>query len=321
MNRRRMLALLSSFQFLLLSAALASGATNYQVGVSPPTVDLGTVEPGTIYNVRFNVVTPSEEPLLVNLDIERSNLDFFVSKYPALLGEYSEEDPTGWVRFVENPVQLSVADSPQRSVSGERLGWREVGFLLQIPQGAEPGYHSFKVNPIPSIPQELGQGAESRLVAISSVRVVFRVPGYAVREGVILDVVQDKYVGSGLRVNTYFRNTGTVTVSATASQSFSRNGTLWQDSRSPVSYLRPGETAVMPTTMNAVGAEYGEYGVNTTVSYTTGSAFKASSVSIDEKPAEVIELEKPAEQMPAWAVIAMAVAVITISILIYKWYR
>lgn len=319
MDRRLVPALFAAFIFLM---APAMAATNYQVGVSPPVVELGVVEPGVAYNVKFNIVTPSEDPLLVKLEVERSNLDFFTSKYANLIGEYSEEEVTGWVSFIENPVQLSVSDNPQSSASGQRLGWREVSFLLQVPEEAEPGYHSFKINPIPSVPQEIGQGADSRIVAISSVTVIFRVPGDARREGQILDVTQGNYIGSGLQVNTYFKNIGTVTISALAGQSFTNNGTLWQETRSPTILIGPGETGVLSTLMNAIGAEYGFYEVETSVTYTTGSDSSESGIVVEEKPQIVLEQEQPQEEFPVWIVITVGVlAVIAISILIYKWYR
>jgi hypothetical protein len=320
MDRRFSVVLSTIFIIIFLPVTLA--VTSYQVGVSPPIIDLGIVEPGVVYSVKFNIVTPSEEPLLVKLEAERSNLDFFTSKYANLVDEYSEEDVTGWVSFIENPVQLSVSDSTKSSVSGQKLGWREVSFLLQVPGSAEPGYHSFKINPIPSVPQEIGQGADSRIVAISSVSVVFRVPGEARRSGQILDVTQGGYVGSGLQVNTYFKNTGTVTISAIAKQSFVNNGTLWQDARSPTILIKPGETGVLSTFMNVIGAEYGFYEVDTKVTYTTGSASSKSGVVVEEKPEIVLEQEQSGEGYPIWIIIAAAVvAVIVISILIYKWYR
>jgi len=322
MGMGRHLSTVLSLLFILAIAQPGLAATSYQVGVSPPVVELGVIEPGTSYSVKFNIVTPSEDPLLVKLEVERSNLDFFTSKYANLIGEYSEEDVTGWVSFIENPVQLSVSDNSKPSASGQRLGWREVSFLLQVPEDAEPGYHSFKINPIPSVPQEIGQGADSRIVAISSVTVIFRVPGEARREGQILDVTQGNYIGSGLQVNTYFKNTGTVTISALAGQSFTNNGTLWQETRSPTILVKPGETAILSTLMNAVGAEYGFYKVMTQVTYTTGSVSSESGIVIEEKPAIVLEQERPQEEFPVWLIVVIGVlAVIAISILIYKWYR
>jgi hypothetical protein len=223
------------------------------------------------------------------------------------------------VRFVDNPVQLSVSDNPQ-SVSGQNLGWREVAFLLQVPSNAEPGYHTVKINPTPSVPQELSEGAGSRIVAINSVIVIFKVPGYAVREGIILDVVQSDYLGTDLGVKTYFENTGSVTITAVGTQTFSKNTTTWQTSRSQSLPIKPGQVGVLNTQMSAVGAALGDYNVSTTVSYTTGKASRVSTVTISEPPRQVVEQQK-AEESNFWLIIVAVVAVIVISILIYKWYQ
>ena len=122
-----------------------SAAQTFQVGVSPDSVNLGEVDPGSVHTVRFNIITPSEEPLTVKLEAEKIGRD---AVSPGTMQEYSEEDPAPWATFIENPTTLSKSDRPE-GAEARSFGWRQVSFLLQIPADAEPGYHMFKVTPIP----------------------------------------------------------------------------------------------------------------------------------------------------------------------------
>ncbi|MEM3393688.1 MAG: hypothetical protein QXY79_01410 [Candidatus Methanomethylicia archaeon] len=290
-------------------------AAEFTVGVSPPIVDLGEIEAGSTNLVKFFLVTPSAEPLLVYIEAENGNLDFFSrDQYNQLIFNYSEEEVASWAEFLSNPIELKPSNETLKTKGGEIRGWKEISFLLNIPKQAEPGYHLLKIKPSPYVPSEaLGQ-AGARVVAITSVTILFKLPGESKREGIILDVTPEKYSGGRLGINTYFKNTGTVTISARSLQSIFRNGELIENTISPTQLVKPGEIAVLKTFLPSDKVSSGEFLVVTTVSYTTGSTSKNSTLVVKFAP----PIEKPIE-FPLWIVII--ILIVLIAILIYKWYK
>ncbi|MEM5829353.1 MAG: hypothetical protein QXU15_01220 [Candidatus Aenigmatarchaeota archaeon] len=303
------------FVILLFSIPQAL-AVEFTVGVSPNILDLGEIEAGSTKLVKFFLVTPSSEPLLVYLEPENGNLDFFSrDQYNQLLFNYSEEEVTSWVEFLSNPIELKPANETLKTRGGEIRGWREISFLLNVPREAEPGYHLLKIKPSPYVPSEtLGQ-AGARVVAITSVTILFNLPGEIRREGVILDVTPGKHLGDRLEINTYFKNSGTVTISAKAFQGVFKDGELIENLTSPIQFVKPGEVAILKTFLPSSKISSGEFLIATTVSYTTGSASKNSTLVIKAAPPII---EKPVE-FPLWIVII--ILIVLIAVLIYKWYK
>ncbi|MFH8108655.1 MAG: hypothetical protein QXY24_02850 [Candidatus Aenigmatarchaeota archaeon] len=291
-------------------------AADFTVGVSPPVINLGEVERGSTKIVKFYLVTPSTDPLLVYLEAENGNLDFFSSdRYRDLIFNYSEESTQAWAEFLSNPIELKPANETLKTRGGEIRGWREVSFLLNVPKNAEPGYHLVKIKPSPSLPSEAIGQAGARVVAITSVAILFNVPGEAKREGIILDVVAGKYVGNRLEINTYFQNTGSVTISARALQEIVKDGVSIENLTSSTQFLKPGETKIFKTYLPSNKISYGNYTVLTTVSYTTGSTSRNSTLVVEALPI----IEKPEEIFPWWIVAVILILLIAIGI--YKWYK
>lgn len=304
------------FSILLISPIL-SAAVDFTVGVSPPILYLGEVDKDSTNIVKFYLVTPSTEPLLVYLKPEMGRLDFFSKdQYKGLISNYSEENVISWAEFLKNPVEILLGNETLKTAGGEIRGWREVSFLLNVPKDAEPGYHLIRINPIPTIPSEVIGQAGTRVVAITSVAVLFKVPGDARREGIILDVVSGGYVGNRFEIDTYFQNTGTTTISAKASQNIYRDNTSVAGPTSSSELVKPGEVKVLRTFLPANEVSLGDYYVTTTVSYTTGYASKNSTITVSQPPVAVI---KP-EVFPWWAII-LIIVIVAIAICIYKWYK
>jgi hypothetical protein len=312
----RLFALFFIFSILLLTSI--SLAAELIVGVSPPVLKLGEIERGTTKIVKFYLVTPSSEPLLVSLQSEKGNLDFFArDEYKNILFNYSEEEVGAWVEFLKNPVELAPSNETLQTKGGVIKGWREISFLLNVPKNAEPGYHLIRINPYPSVPSEVLGQAGARVVAITSLSVLFNVPGEARREGLILDVVPGNYVGNRLEINTYFKNTGSVTISATAAQTILKNGEAIATLSSSTELVKPNETKILKTLLPLDGISFGDYNVSTSVGYTTGLAQKNSTITISP-PAPLAPLVPP-PAFPYW--IIMLIIIIAIAIGIYKWYK
>jgi len=315
---RKILALIAVLTLLFFCEK--SLAAEFVVGVSPPIVDLGEIGRGESKIVKFYIVTPSTEPLIVSLESEQGNLDFFTrDAYKTLLYNYSEEIVIGWAEFLANPVELKPTNETLKTAAGEVRGWREVSFILNIPSNAEPGYHLLRIKPLPAVPSEVLGQAGARVVAVTGVNILFKVPGNAVRDGIILDVVPGSYVGNRLEINTYFKNTGSVTVSARASHEIVANNTSIANISSSTELVKPGELKVLKAYLNVYKDMPQEIEARTTVSYTTGSDSKLFKLSLPPIVAPYVAVARP-QVFPWWLIIALIIIVVG-SVLVYKWYK
>ncbi|MEM7825062.1 MAG: hypothetical protein QXO27_03775, partial [Candidatus Aenigmatarchaeota archaeon] len=289
----------------------------FSVGVSPPIIDLGEIGRDSTKIVKFHIVTPSTDPLLVYLEPERGSIDFFRSEnYKEIILNYSEEDVSSWAEFLSNPIELKPVNETLKTKAGEIKGWKEISFLLNIPKDAEPGYHMLKIKPFPSVPSEIIGEAGARVVAITSVTVLFNVSGDARREGIILDVTSGNYIGNRLEINTYFQNVGTTTISARTFQNVYNHGESIANLTSQLEFIKPGEVKVFKTFLPTDKISSNDYDVFTTVDYTTNSTSKISILTIPTPSSLAIT---PSVVFPLWLIILIVIVVITICI--YKWYK
>ena len=306
---------LSLFIFCLFFVNMGLCVRDFTVGVSPGVVKMGKVEAGTTEIVTFFIITPSEETLLVSLEPIRGRLDFFnKGGYKDLIFNFSEEDVTSWVNIINNPVELKPSNETLVMPGGVIRGQREITFLLEIPKDADPGYHLVNINPVPRAPpEEMGQ-VGTRIIAITSVNVLFNIAGEAVRRGVILDTEEGKYNGENLEIKTYFQNTGTTTITAKARQKiYDSEENLVKELSSHMDYFSPGEIKPLKSYLTTTGLSLGDYKIFTTVDYTTNTTTKASTITLKEIP-EIV----PKEELiiPVWLIILALILIAMI--LIYR---
>jgi hypothetical protein len=297
------------FLILLLVLAAVSRAADLSVGVSPSVVNVGDVERGSGKIVKFYIVTVSNDAMLVTLQPETGSMDFFKGGYADLIHNFSEEDASGWVEFFSNPVEL-IPDQ-----TGTLKGFREVNFLVDVPRNAEPGYHLISIKPLPEVPEEaVGGEAGTVLVAVTSVQILFKAPGEAKREGIILDVNSGGYINGKNNIDTYFQNTGTVTISAYASQQvYDKDGNHIADLRSTKEYVKSGETKKL---RSVLVAGIGEYTIHTTVNYRTGVADKTSDIIIAAPTGMAAAPET--ESNPMLLIILIIIIIIVVAVFIYR---
>jgi len=313
--------------FLLILVFLAllcsyGGSKDIAIGVSPGTLELGTLERGSTELVNFYVVTPSEDTILVYLDKGRGNFDFFnKDKYKGMALNYSEEDTTPWLKILNNPVELKNADESLEFLRGDVRGHRNVNLILNIPDNADPGYHLLTVIPSPVTGREAGGQVGTQMVAVSPVRVFFNIPGKAIREGKILDISTGRRILDNLEMNVHFLNSGTVTISASATKIsiMDKEGNVIKTLKSNLEYVKPGEIKVLKAYLPIEGIEYGTYDVFADVGYTTGSTQLSSTIILKPEPIKKVtgEVPKPQFQFKWW----MIAIVIIMIILIYRWLR
>ena len=256
--------------FLLMPAA--SAVPEYNVGVSPQVLDLGTLARGSHTTGVFYVISSSPEDLLVRLEVSRGNTDFFNRPdYGQMLQNYSEEDASSWVSFFDNPDVLRPQQNP---ASGQPKGVRPVTFLLAVPADAEPGVHSVAITPTPSTPQGYGSGAN--IVSTVALTLLFTVPGRAVRQGTILDIIPV----SATEMNIFFQNTGTVTIFPRA-DTVRITDAAGQEVAVTVStkeYVRPDEMKTLKAYVRSLTEDV--YLVRAEASYLTGYVVKDAEISI-----------------------------------------
>ncbi len=290
--RIRFLAL-SILLIFVFALSLVSAQRELVVGVSPRVLDLGEIEKGSSKVVSFFIITPSKEELLVRLGKQKGTLDFFSAnlEYEYIMQNYSEQDVTEWVNILRNPVVLKPQGEEIKTAGGGVVrGWREVDFILKVPEDADNGYHSFIILPSPSVPSGPStERFETKIVAVTGITGIFRVPGPALRQGSILDIETGGYTGDRLVVNVIFKNTGDTTISARAHtiKLYDLNGTLITELSSAQETLRPGEikslvALINPTILETLDSNI--YEAEAEVSYTTGTATKTSTIRIPAKP-------------------------------------
>ncbi len=289
----------------------------YSIGVASGVVNLGTYEKNSKNIVSFYLVTSSDEPFLVSLEKESETLDFFSrSGYGDYLSNYSEEDIMDWIEFLTNPVEL---ESINKTESGGIVGGKkEVNFIVNVPEDAEPGYHIFKIKPIPVAPSENLGHVGAIVVGITTVSFLFNVEGDAVRDGIILDVVYGGKSGNMHVINTYFQNIGTVSITARATQSVYKNGNFVVDSFSAKELVKPGGIKVFKNFLPEDKITEGNYEVRTTVNFITDYAYKNSTINITPIISPPGELAKEKPKVSLWIVVLLFVITI-IAIIIYKW--
>lgn len=315
----RKLALVLFLIVILLTFPVKS--ENIAIGVSPSIVDLGLVERGSKELAKFHIISPSDETILVYLDTLRGTFNFFNrDDYRDLVHSYSEENVIPWLEILSNPVELKQAQDSDL-LKGNIRTYRDIDLILNVPKNAEPGYHLLSVLPSPATKNQAEDQIGTQVVAVSPVRIIFQVPGEAVRKGKILDIQTGSRVGNRLEINIHFLNTGTVTLSAKADEISIKDeeGNLVEELTSSIEYVRPGEIKILKSYLPFENLEDGDYSVFANVDYNTGSTDLSSMITLESEKLEKMEIET--QRMKSefnWWLLIILVIIIPISVIIYR---
>jgi hypothetical protein len=303
---------LSIFLLLVFLISVAN-AIEYSVGVSPPVVEAGSIDKGATKIIRFYINTISDETLLVYLDPQESGFDFFTrDAYRGLKQNYSEQGVKSWAEFLSNPVELKPTN--ETIAPGYVRGRREINFLLNVPNNADPGYHVLGILPTPKVLSDRLGAVGSNVVALTTVNILFNVPGEAKRDGVILDVIPDGFssFGENIGINTHFQNTGTVSVVARSINRIYNNNDFVTEVKSGKELFGPQEKRALKSILSTSGFSEGDYRIETTVDFTTGSVSKNTTLSLH--PTQAVQVSKT--EIPLWLI--LLVIFIILIILYYK---
>lgn len=278
--------------YIFISFILAApvSAKEFQVGVSPLLLDLGTLERGEKVVGSFFIVTSSPDEIVVKLDSSPVNFDFF--KKPAnsdIVNFASEADSSGWVYFPDNPYVLKSTNVSLKTKGGTISDWKKVNFVLEVPDDAEPCYHAFRIAPTPYISKDSGSSVS--IVALVAITVKFKVDGVCVVSGNVLDIMQGSSA-KNIILDIYFQNTGTATFLSYSPDVaiYYENGTLVDTARSAYVSVLPDEIGILSVAFNPEKIPTGSYIVNSTVFYNINSSSKQVMLSI-EKPKIIPEAE------------------------------
>jgi hypothetical protein len=312
----RVLCLIILAFFTLSVMAATASAVIYRVGVSPSKINLGEVERGSSVVGTFYLLTSSPDEFLVDLTANRGNTDFFKSNYQDFIYNYSEEDGSGWMEFLDNPVILKHGGNVETDGGALIKGAVGVNFILSVPSYAEAGWHSIVINPSPSIPPGVGSGAN--IVTVTPIRLLFNVPGKALREGVIMDVIRGEYQGDRVEVRTFFQNTGTVTITIDGEvEVYNSSGEKISTAKTNSDLVGPEETVTLISYLELEGLEYGEYFVDSMVFYITGFTSKDSSIIISEPTVAPPKITPPTVAAPEISIWWVAIPIVIILAFIY----
>ncbi len=294
------------------------------LGAAPGAMDIGELQPGKQYEVDFYLVTNSENDLVTSLSFLESRKTMFernaTGHYTFIPDEASEEDMKEWLSFLRNVVVVSNKKSfPVKFRDGTTVNANEkVTVVLNVPQDAEPGYHTFEAVLSPDVPVKTGGGAGVAMIGVTRPFFVFKIPGVAERKGTI-DGMAGSRMGNRAVVDVLFRNMGTVTVSAKISTL-----NVYDEMGNYVGTYNGGYIKVPPKSTGIVQVVWPDRDmdkqktikVEATVDYVTGQSVKEAMITIP-KGGITAKAEMKAEEFPWWIIIL----IIGLVLLYYYWRR
>ncbi len=290
---------------LIVSLSLLPLASALSIGVSPATADLGLVERGKSYLVDFYLISDTEKDLVVDLEARNFGEEFLQfqgeRRYRFDPDEASQEDIIGWIEFLENPAVVPpkrfIANVGPTPVSANK----KLTFAVMIPKDAEPGYHAAFIKAVPRLKTYRG-GLGVGILAITDFKVVFQVPGKAVRSGYIVGFSSQPVQEYFQMVNVIFKNNGTVTIKATGEPVIVyRNSSDTSDvfaSRGVSGPVKPGEIAGIPVFPKSDDLGLGVMDIYSKVNWMTGETNRTGKIAITgfvpaQPPPEAEKREEP----------------------------
>lgn len=300
------------FVLVLCTPELVEART---VGVSKTFIDLGEYQRGTKNIASFELVSSTRESISVSLERSKTNVDVLkMDSHPEYIEEYSEEDVMGWIDIFDSSVQLQELPVDDESIVG---AYKKVDFVVDVPIDAEPGYHSFKIKPIPELEDVDTGPVGARVVSITSVTFVFRVAGEVQKTGVILDVVAGPRLGNRFVTEAYYQNTGTNTMTINAIQKLfdpELNEEIGKSDSGKL-LIEPGEVKQLKIIYNNLDLEEGVYETNTRVVHLTGEVERDDEIEVTKE--QIPEIVEKKELPWIWIIASL---IVLIAYIIYRIY-
>jgi len=281
------------------------------IGVSPPILDLGIINPDSSRIVRFNLLSTSTEVVLTYMTPLNENLDWFKrSDYKNYASNFSEQNIISWVEFISNPVEVKLTQG------GTIKGANEVTFILKVPNDAEPGYHTGMIKLDPMGPEKK---AMLNIKAVVPFIFIFRVPGNAIRDARIIDVVPGDYSRDNLNLKMFVQNTGTVTLQSYKGiiDIFDKNDKKIVTLSTGGNNIKPGETSTFNVLWPVSNVDEGVYDAKITFDYSTGLVSKNTTIKVTKVHIPTPQVFKEAYVFPWWVILVLII-IFVIAYFIYK---
>lgn len=304
---------------LLFILVLTTGVASAEyVGVAPGVSDVGTVEPGETYEVKFYLVTNIQDTFQVTPSYTRPNPSIYQAennrRYDFVPENASQERIEEWVSFPRETYNVDPSTSKAVSLSdgGVANAKGTITTYLEIPEDAEPGYHAGGVNINPDLSSSASGGAAVSTLGLSQFIFVFRVPGVAKRSLEIREVNALRSSEGGARIDYLVKNNGTTTVRLNRGNTYLYNqfgnqtGTLTYGGQ----YIEPGDTKIIHNYWKDDDLESGEYRIRGEMNYLTGQSFIDDTISIsDYVQIESTGSGEEGQLIPWWLVVMVLVLV------------
>ncbi|MEA3342929.1 MAG: hypothetical protein U9Q92_02085, partial [archaeon] len=189
------------------------------IGAAPGAIDMGSVPRGTERLVEFYVMSNAVQDILVGVSYIPVHASVYEREkrtyYTFIPSEASEEDISSWITFPQKSILVSPTQTQLVTLpDGTSVRYnKKVTLIVKVPKDADPGYHAGAINLQPQL-KPGGAGAGISSIGVTRVIFVFKVPGYAIRDGNIIDMEAERVANNRVRVDVLFKNTGTTTVTA-----------------------------------------------------------------------------------------------------------
>jgi len=269
---------------IFLSTAVA------YIGTAPGVQDLGTLEKGESYESRFYILTDRQNNFIVEPGFTGAHTEMLrkedEARYDFKPSEASEEDISQWVSFTQEAYQVdpSEVNVIQLDNGGVARASQKITFNVDVPRGAEPGYHYGAVDLNPDF-NPSGGGTSLQTVGLTQFVFVFKVPGKAERDLKILGVNAKRASEDRVRLDFLMKNNGTVTTTVQRAESkiYDQVGNKSGEVVVGGDRLAPEETRVVQTFWSDDNIEPGRYRVEGQMQYITGNSYIDDSVQVPEE--------------------------------------
>ena len=281
------------------------------IGVSPPVLNLGNINPDSSKIARFYLISPSSETILTYMTPVDGKIDWFKnSDFKDYTSNFSEQSVSSCVEFINNPVKL------EQTKDEMIKGASEVTFILKVPKDIEPGYHMGMINLNPAGPEKK---AMFNIKAVVPLTFIFSVPGKAIRDARIIDIVPGDYSGDNLNLKMFVQNIGTVTLQSVNGiiDIFDKDGKKIITLSTSGNRIKPDEVSNFNLLWPVRNVEEGIYNAKLTFDYSTCIVSKNTTIKVTKISIPTPQVVKEAYVFPWWVILVLII-IFVIAYFIYK---
>jgi hypothetical protein len=309
---------LTFLAFILFFLLISLPVHALMVGVAPGSHVLGEVKRGQVIQLPIYIISDTKEKISISLQYQ----EIPPSPTELNVNELSEENFKSWINFVEGETV---------EITPEKKFYPEIGLaankkyfaILNIPENAEPGYHTAGIllQPLVSPPAE--RGLKIPIITTSAMRILFKVEGEARRSLDVVGFLEEREDPSTLLVKVFLLNSGTVTLTSTLENFtiFDENNNVISSNRGTSLTIAPNQVGYVFTRINLKGSNLEEgkrYNATAIIRHASGGIVKSDFIRVPPYVAKIVKVEKKVE-VP-WVIIFILLLIVFTMIILY-WKR